>query len=239
MIKTLLSVGALTILVGFAATGCSSDPQPPVTPKATASKLVENLAAGKKQTLVVYGTSLTHKGEWTKQVQEQLQKKYPGLLTVFNGAQSGQNSQWGVDNLQQRVLVHNPDTVLIEFAVNDAVTRFNLSVDAARTNLQTMIDRVLAQNPAAEIVLLTMTAPSGASLEKRPNTADYYEMYREVARARKLRLVDIYPLWKNMLENDRTRYDKLVPDGVHVTAQGCAEIITPTVLVALTGAATS
>jgi len=43
------------------------------------SKLVAHLQAGKRQTLVAYGTSLTANGAWVKQLQAILQRRYPGL----------------------------------------------------------------------------------------------------------------------------------------------------------------
>ena len=59
-------------------------------------KFIKNLEAKKKQHLVVYGTSLTAAGAWPDLLKEALDRKYPGLVTLANGACSGQWSQWGV-----------------------------------------------------------------------------------------------------------------------------------------------
>jgi len=197
--------------------------------------LVKNLAAGKKQHLITYGTSLTHGGAWVGQIKADLEKKFPGLLTLTNGAQSGMWSKWGLDNLDARVLQKKPDTVIIEWAINDAFLQYKTSVEDARKNLETMMDRILQQNPAAEIILMTMNPPIKVHLEKRPEIEKYYQMYRDVAAARKLRLVDHYPNWKRILDSNPAEFDKLVPDGIHPNPAGAEKVITPEILKALYG----
>ena len=84
------------------------------------SNLVSNLQAGKQQTLVVYGTSLTAGGAWVGQVQKALNERYPGQATLINSGKGAMWSKWGADNLDTHVIQKKPDTVLIEFAINDA-----------------------------------------------------------------------------------------------------------------------
>jgi len=213
----------LTLLV--AASAFCADP----------SLLVKNMVAGKKQHLVTYGTSLTHGGAWVGQIKADLEKKFPGLITVTNSAQGGMWSKWGLDNLDARVLQKKPDTVIIEWAINDAFLQYKTSVEDARKNLETMIDKITQQNPAAEVILMTMNPPIKVHLEKRPEIEKYYQMYRDVAAARKLRLVDHYPNWKKILETNTAEFDKLVPDGIHPNAAGAEKVITPVLLNSLYG----
>jgi lysophospholipase L1-like esterase len=124
------------------------------------SLLVKNLSSGKKQHLIVYGTSLTAGGAWVGQVKTALEKKFPGLLTVTNSAKGGMWSKWGVENLDEKVLKLKPDTVIIEFAINDAFAKYATPVDAAKKNLETMIERIQKENPAAEVILMTMNPPT-------------------------------------------------------------------------------
>ena len=84
------------------------------------SQLVSNLKAGKRQVIVAYGTSLTEVGDWVNQLQEALNAKFPKLATVVNSGMCSMASPWGVENLDARVIWKNTDTVLIEFAINDA-----------------------------------------------------------------------------------------------------------------------
>ena len=193
------------------------------------SGFATKLAAGERQTLVAYGTSLTAGGAWVGQLKAALDKAYPGQATVINSGRGAMWSTWGVENLDQRVIAKNPDTVFIEFGINDAFLRYKTSVARARTNLVEMIDRIEEARPGCEIVLMTMNPPIRVHLERRPNIEAYYGMYREVAAERGLRLIDHEPRWRALLESDPKRFDELVPDGIHPGAAGCGEVITPAI----------
>lgn len=200
------------------------------------SQLVTNLEAGKSQVVVAYGTSLTAAGGWVTQMTGVLNERFSKKVTVVNSGGSGKWSEWGVANLQERVIRKHPDTVFIEFSMNDSVARFNGSVEIAKANLETMIDAILKENPRSEIILMTMT-PGNAYPEGhksyRKDIESHYEMYRTVAKARNLLLIDHYPNWKALQEKDNALFTQYVPDTIHPTAEGCAKVVTPVVLAAL------
>lgn len=200
------------------------------------SKLVQNLESGQKQTLVAYGTSLTANGAWVQQLQDALQERFPDLATVVNSGGAGKYSQWGLDNLERRVLQKKPDTVFLEFSINDSVARFELSVEGAKANLETMINRLLEQNPNCEIILMTMTPgdkyPEGHR-SHRKNIEAHYEMYRSVAKEHGLQLIDHYPTWKALQKSDSKLFRKYVPDTIHPNATGCTQVVTPVIFEAL------
>jgi acyl-CoA thioesterase I len=202
-------------------------------PAEETSRLAAQLAAGKAQTIVTYGTSLTAGGAWVGQLRDALESKYPGLAKVINSGQGGMWSKWGVDNLDARVLQKKPDCVFIEFAINDAFLKYETPVEAARTNLCNMIDRILKSKPETEIVLMTMDPPVGVHLERRPKIEDYYQMYRDVAKERKLKLIDHEANWKQIVAHGQGLFAQLVPDGIHPSPAGCAKVITPEILKAM------
>jgi len=195
------------------------------------SQLVTNLRAGKPQTVVAYGTSLTRFGAWVSHLQEALDARHPGLATVINSGAGSMWSQWGVDNLETRVIERKPDTVFIEFAINDAYLAYKTSVEQARTNLVNMIERVQKANTNCEVILMTMN-PSTVTFD-RPKFADYYQMYRDVARERRLPLIDHYVNWTRILDADKDLFMKYVPDGLHPGVEGCRKVITPAMVKAL------
>jgi len=49
----------------------------------------------------------------------------------------------------------------------------------------------------------------------------------------RLLLIDHHPHWKKLLDEDAVRFRKLVPDGIHPAAEGCAQVIMPTLRAAL------
>ncbi|NQU11689.1 SGNH/GDSL hydrolase family protein [bacterium] len=197
------------------------------------SRLATNLEAGKPQTVVAYGTSLTAACAWVSQLQDALNAKYPGLATVINSGASSMWSKWGVDNLETRVIQKKPDTVFIEFAINDAYLEYTTSVAQARANLVNMIERIQQANPNCEVILMTMNPSKYLDGQDRPKTADYYQMYREVAKERHLMLIDHYVRWKKILDADEALFMRYVPDGLHPGTEGCAKVITPGMLEAL------
>ncbi|MEI6644742.1 MAG: SGNH/GDSL hydrolase family protein [bacterium] len=197
------------------------------------SKLVSNLEAGKKQTVVTYGTSLTAGGAWVGQLSTELKRHYPGLPTVINSGGSGMCSKWGVDNLNTRVISKQPDTVFIEFSINDAFSKYKVSVPQAHSNLLNMVDRLLATNKTCEIILMVMNPPIGNHLTARPDIESYNQMVRDVAAERSLMLIDHYPDWQKILKADPKQFTALVPDGIHPNAEGCKQIILPNILRAL------
>lgn len=189
---------------------------------------VSALDAGKKQTLVVYGTSLTAGGAWVKLLQEKFNEKYPGLLTIINGAQSGMNSSWGAQNVEARVVAKKPDAVLIEFGMNDAVQRFNLSKDDCRANVTKILDTIQKGLPQCEMILMTMNSVAGENGAKRGGQLpDFYQIYRDIAKERKLLLIDHYVNWKAIQDKSPKNFDTLVTDGVHPTAAACKQVILP------------
>ena len=166
------------------------------------SRLVANLESGKQQTVVTYGTSLTDGAPWVPELQAALERSYPGKAKVVNSGKGAKWSGWGVTNLDEGVILKNPDTVLMEWTINDAYLPFNTSVQQARSNLVNMIDRILKPNANCEIILMVMNPPVGVHLERRPKIKDYNQMYRDVANERKFLLIDHYPNWEKILKDD-------------------------------------
>ena len=200
------------------------------------SRLARNLEAGKPQTLVYYGTSLSG-GHWSKQAAEILKSRYGNLITVHNRAKGGQDSGWGLENVGSRVISLKPDTVTIEFSMNDAINSRQITVEKARDNLLSIIGALQDENPDVEIILLTMN-PVGGEAGSRPanhpyyrgSLPDYYQMVRDVAASRHLRVIDLHAHWNKLLAQNPEQFSAFVPDGVHPNEVGCREIILPSFL---------
>ncbi|WP_161554656.1 SGNH/GDSL hydrolase family protein [Ereboglobus luteus] len=222
---------------------------------ARASKLVDNLKAGKDQTVVCFGTSLTATGQWVADLGKWLNTLDPAgkaRATVHKSGLSGQASQTGLNNLQSKVIKFNPNTVIIEFAINDAYEGpnyspkhpdYGITVEKSKANLAAMIERIQNALPGAEIIIQTMNpvwnSPngSGVSATSRPGLAAYYEGYVQVAKKYNLLLVDHYKNWIKLREADPELYKKYLRDGTHPTPEGSSAITFPEIKKALTGCA--
>ncbi len=214
MIRLLHPRSALALGLLLAAVRAGAEPLP--------ENFFKNLAAGKPQVAVVYGTSLTHKGAWVGAVKEYLDQNFPGQVTFVNAAKSGMQSNWGVENFASRVLSQKPDLVFIEFSVNDAATKHGISVVKSVENLDRMVKDLRTQNPQADIVLQTMNpawdspeTPEKQYGSDRPDIAAYYDGYRRYAAEHNMPLVDNYPVWAEMLAKDPERFHKAASDGIH------------------------
>lgn len=209
-------------------------PNPPKPEKIC--RFVQNLRDGKKQTIVTYGTSLTAVGNgsvWVEDLQDTLDAKYPGLARVINSGKGAMCSIWGLENLQTRVLAKNPDTVFIEFSVNDAYLPYKMTTADCRKNLNTMIDRILKENPDCEIILMVMNPMVKEHAARRPDLEKFNDVYRDTAQKRGLLLIDHYPVWLEILRKDRKEFERLVPDGAHPGPEGCRKIVSPNILKAI------
>src|SRR5258708_12920726 len=222
--------------------------------QASQSQLITNLNAGLNQTLVVYGTSLTQKGRWSDVtpgrggLHDWLTGLYGSRITMINSGMAGKASNTGVASLSSMVLANNPDTVIIEFAINDAYTGYasnnidyNITVAQSKANLNTMIDRILAAKPSTEIILQTMNPAidvnghfNGSS---RPNLAAYYQNYRDVAAPRGLMLIDHYVNWTYLQTNHLSQLQVDLPDGLHPIASASLAVTLPAIEKALLGSA--
>jgi lysophospholipase L1-like esterase len=193
-----------------------------------------NLAAGKAQTVVLYGTSLTAGGEWAVATKAWFAERFPGKATVINSAGPGQNSQWGLANLEERVLAHQPDLVLIEFSYNDAHEKFKLTVAQAAANLDAIVRGIRAKRPACDLVLQVMNANWDAPNDKRamssrPQLAAFNDNYRAYAKANALPLIDHFPAWQALKERDPELFQRYLPDGTHPTKEASLAVTWPAV----------
>lgn len=216
------------------------------------SQLITNLNAGLNQTLVVYGTSLTQYGRWADMADghsgliDWLKGLYGSQITMFNSGMAGKASATGLANLNTMVLAHNPDTVIIEFAINDPYTiytstdaDYNISVAQSKTNLNAMIDTILTARPGTEIILQTMNPAIDISHylsgTQRPNLDAYYQVYRDVAAERGLKLIDHNVNWTYLQSNHPSILQTDLPDGLHPIAPASLSVTLPAVKKALLG----
>lgn len=197
-------------------------------------KVVNRIKQGEKQTIVVYGTSLCTLPDgtltWPAMLQDSINAIYPDAVEVINSARSAMWSTWGVQNLDEKVLSKKPDMVLIEFGMNDAYLPYHTSLEVCRINVEYMIDRIKEANPQCEIVLQIMNMPIREHLEKRPHINAYYDVYRKIARKRKLKLIDHYAYWTGILKQGEEEFLKYVPDGIHPRALAWKTYTVPFIL---------
>ncbi|MBW7858151.1 MAG: SGNH/GDSL hydrolase family protein [Leptonema sp. (in: Bacteria)] len=182
-------------------------------------------------TVVFYGTSLTAESVWPNVLIQELEKKTESKIKLINSAMSGQNSKWGALNLQSRVISKLPNIVFIEFAINDAHRRYKLSTNDTKRNFNFMILQIKRQLPKCQIVLMTMSDAKGVAESNRQyKIADYYQSVVDVAHLHQVMLIDLYPNWIRLRQQNQMLYDQYMPDGLHPTDIAAKEFIAPAIL---------
>ena len=204
-----------------------------VAPDPHLVEFFKHIQSGQKQGVVAYGTSVTKYGAWVSLMEQWFNEKYPGMVTVINSGGPGQNSDWGLAQIQKQVLDHQPDLVFIEFAINDAHVRFKMPVERGKENLDKIVQAIQKQNPKTAIVMQTMNclwdAPKGMARgdTDRPQMEAYNENYRAYAREHHLPLVDNYPAWLKIKQTDLSKLQELIPDGTHPNKFGSLAVTWP------------
>ena len=202
-------------------------------------RFVERLRAGEAQKLVVFGTSLSF--HLAPILRVSLHNRFGEGAQIINAGLSGKASRTALDVVEEKVLKHTPDVLLMEWAVNDAHSYFHepqardagITLEESRSNLEELIHRVQQAVPSCEIVLWTTnpafdapgsTARAGSA---RPQLEGFYQGVREVASARGLTLIDGEKFWNFLRSRDENLFRILVPDGVHPTPQALREHLVP------------
>jgi len=208
-----------------------------VATSAAPAHFVAELEADHPQHVVIFGTSLSKSGAWVPQLKAALDARFPGLITLTNGARGGQTSQWGREIVDTNVIAHKPDVVFIEFAINDAVTRFHLSLEQVRDNLDFILDRIASELPHCKIIIQVMNPAVGKAEgdpSHRRNQDAYQQIYRDAAKQRGLLLIDHSIAWNALLRGQgEAGFKVYVPDGVHPTADGYAIFVVPEIVRAI------
>jgi lysophospholipase L1-like esterase len=193
--------------------------------------LLSAVRAGMPRKVVIIGTSLSTAtyGNWPALLEAWLKSEAldPAKVTVANLAVSGSNSQTGGINKLADIKGQNPDTVFMEFSMNDAYTPYAISQAQSETNHNFIINDLLAFNPDMEIIVQTMNNPEAGHLTIRPDIAAYYQVARNVATAQGLLLIDHYPNWLDLYNTAPATWSTYVPDNIHPISTGYDNILMP------------
>lgn len=144
---------------------------------------------------------------------------------LINASRWGANSRWALKHIRSDVLRHRPDVIVIEFAINDADIRHEMSIGESEKNTETMIELAIDDNVDCQIWLMTSHVPSRRHKRLRPNLTDYYDMYKVLAKRNRLGLIDLYRIW-----GPAPPARRYMPDGIHTNSAAAKEVILPAVL---------
>ena len=99
--------------------------------------------------------------DWGTLISEKLKRHYYAEVKFTNTAVGGKNSKWGRENVDELVLQHNPDLVIIAFGMNDGTGK--MSPQAFKSNISEMIRQTREKNQKAEFILVSTMLPNPES----------------------------------------------------------------------------
>jgi acyl-CoA thioesterase-1 len=206
-------IGLLAIVFGLTACGGSKDNDSNNNEKASA-KAADATQSGQVKTILFFGNSLTAGyglDDITQAFPAVVQTKIDSLklpYKVINAGLSGETSAGGSSRIDW-ILKQHVDVFVLELGGNDGLR--GIPVRETAKNLQAIVDKVKAKNPAVKLVLLGMQVPPnmGSDYANRFKT-----IYPQLAAKNNMALVPF------LLEGVGGNPELNQPDGIHPTAEG-------------------
>jgi len=129
-------------------------------------------------------------------VQQELKKLYPyAVINVIVTAIGGENSTQGAARFRKEVLIHKPDVLFIDYALNDR----KIGLEQARKNMEKMIRAALRQK--IKVILLTPSADEAVNLLQPGNELELFAgQITRLAAAYKIGLADSYSRFRQIEE---------------------------------------
>ncbi|MEO6908683.1 MAG: GDSL-type esterase/lipase family protein [Abditibacteriaceae bacterium] len=149
------------------------------------------------------------------QLQKLLETQYPQCkFRVINAGKDGQNAEGGLEELENLVLPHSPDLVLIGYGLNDAAGGELAGLPEFSQALETLISRT-REATDADIILLTPNMMPHRDNDKIPDEwrhvtelflrlqkdgilAAYAQCVRDVGAKNNVAVADVYAAWEEL-----------------------------------------
>ncbi|MBQ7039169.1 MAG: SGNH/GDSL hydrolase family protein, partial [Clostridia bacterium] len=179
---------------------------------------LKKLQNGEDITIGYLGGSITMQDSWRPYTTQWFEETYSGDVTEVNIGLSGTGADLAVCRIDQDVLVHNPDLVFIEYAVNGGAAK----------DMEGMILKIWEHDPTTDIIFVYTTQTSNYSTYKSGNLPQYPAIYEPVAEHYGIPSVffgyqafDLYDQEKLTLTGTKEEGKILyTQDGVHLTGDG-------------------
>ncbi|MDF9799359.1 acyl-CoA thioesterase-1 [Catalinimonas alkaloidigena] len=137
---------------------------------------------------------------YPNRVLKQLKAQYPyAVINVIVTAIGGENSVQGQMRFEGEVLTHNPDVLMIDYALNDR----SVGLEKAREAWEKMIQSAMQQE--VKVILLTPSPDQRVDILEIGNPlAQHAEQIRELAEQYHIGLADPFTQFQKLLENGET-----------------------------------
>jgi acyl-CoA thioesterase-1 len=202
---------AVLFAVLLCVASCGNKEKEPGT--GSAADTTQTAPAAKTKTVVFFGNSLTagYGLSTAEAFPALIQAKIDSLglpYTVVNAGVSGETSSGGASRIDW-VLRQAPDVFVLELGANDGLR--GIPVVETEKNLQAIIDKVKAKNPAAKLILAGMQLPPNMG---QVYTSGFRDLFPDLAKRNGMTLIPF------LLEGVGGEAKLNQQDGIHPTAEG-------------------
>lgn len=134
-------------------------------------------------------------GAYPFQVLQALKNTYPlAVINLINTAIGGENSISGAKRFDEEVLVHRPDLLFIDYALNDR----GPGLEKAKAAWEAMIQKALTKN--IKVILLTASPDQRVPISDTASVLDQHgEQIKALAQKYHLGIIDSYGLFRNQV----------------------------------------
>ena len=189
--------------------------------------------------IVAFGDSITQASsqpdekKWVNIVEMELQQKKSDYnFSIINSGVGGNTSREALERIEQDVLSHNPDYVLVEFGGNDATPNQNrhVSLEEYSDNLAKIRHTILTHTDASIIMIVFPpiidewhSFGNDECFAEFGGQDKFIEQYRQLTRIfatdNDILVIDIdLALRRNCKKDGNEKY--ILKDGVHLTEAG-------------------
>ncbi|MBQ7981391.1 MAG: SGNH/GDSL hydrolase family protein [Oscillospiraceae bacterium] len=181
-----------------------------LTRLAAAMKKAQN---GEKVTVGVIGGSITQGSSASNQnncyasrFNQWWTNKFPEAeINFVNAGIGGTNSYLGVHRVDDQLLAHNPDVVIVEFSVNDTDKTMN------KYSYDSLVRKILSHETNPAVMLLFTTQEDGTSLQ---------EIHKEIGTAYDLPMISYREVVYQEVAAGTLDWKLISPDNIHPNDAG-------------------
>lgn len=133
-------------------------------------------------------------GAYPYQLLKLLKEKYPyAVINIINTSIGGENSVNGQKRLEKEVLIHKPDVLFIDYALNDRGVGLEKSKEAWEKMIKSALKKKI------NIILLTPSPDQGVNLSDPENELEKHtNQIRDLSKKYNTGLVDSYSIFKKI-----------------------------------------
>lgn len=181
--------------------------------------LGRKLALGQSVTLAYFGGSITSAPGYRVMTTDWFRKTFPrSTITEVDAAVGGTDSTLGTYRLHADVLVHKPDLVIVEFAVNDG----EKNILGAQRSMEGIVRRCLRAQPQPELCFVYTLADRHMEKWRAGKRPGMIVAHEEVAAHYRIPSIDVSMAMSSDLIAGAATWDQMFRDTCHPTDAGQA-----------------